>query len=178
MCLRCSVCHQTGSEPAPSSDDVQKTSSLIGKPFYEAFSMLGLKDEDLNEKPIGSGRYLTAHTMKYEDNDVLIFIAEDDELFYGSEYYIELPADADLASETAEMLYTSCLEIYGRPSAYEEPGTSVANSNIRAFMSDEEAGASIQEVWQIDRKVSVRCEIGCHGPGNGFHVTITVSGKN
>ena len=45
-------------------------------------------------------------------------------------------------------------------------------------MADEEAGASIQEVWQIDRKVSVRCEIICHGLGNGFHVTITVSGKN
>ena len=43
--------------------------------------MLGLKDEDLNEKLIGSGRYLTAHTMKYEDNDVLIFISEDDELY-------------------------------------------------------------------------------------------------
>ena len=41
-----------GQNLPPSSDDVQKISSLIGKPFYEAFSLLGLKDEDLNEKPM------------------------------------------------------------------------------------------------------------------------------
>ena len=71
--------------------------------------MLGLKDEDLNEKPIGSGRYLTSHTMKYEDNDVLIFISEDDEL-----YVLKSMAGLRLTKDPVLLLQIRYPRVYGR----------------------------------------------------------------